>query len=232
MSYEIVPTRHGLRLTQHGTVLSELRSTPGPTHSVADVIAAAVVVLRRGSTIGLLGFAAGGVLAPLRAMGFPGDVDAVDLDRSGWNLFEQHCRDWAGDVSFTCAEAGAWLTRRDRIYGVLIEDLSVPVDGDVFKPDSTWSDLPGLIHGRLARDGVGVFNLLHPTDSSWEGGYARIVPAGHESRVVEFTAYENRILIVAPQLPSARTLSLSIRRELKAIGSRLANEIAIRGRKG
>jgi hypothetical protein len=50
-------TKHGLRLSQHGVVISELRTTPGPTHSVVDVLAALIAVLAPAGRIGVLGFA-------------------------------------------------------------------------------------------------------------------------------------------------------------------------------
>ena len=58
---DITSTKHGLRLSQHGVVISEMRATPGPTHSVFDVLAALVAVLMPAGRIGVLGFAGGGM---------------------------------------------------------------------------------------------------------------------------------------------------------------------------
>ena len=78
----ITPTKHGLRLSQHGVVISELRTSAGPTHSVFDVLAAAIAVLAPTGRIGVLGFAGGGMIAPLRGLGVASVIDSVDLDRA------------------------------------------------------------------------------------------------------------------------------------------------------
>ncbi|MCU0771237.1 MAG: hypothetical protein MUE94_05635 [Verrucomicrobia bacterium] len=270
--YRVISTRGGIRLVQHGTVLSEVRSHPGPTHSVADVIAAVLQALRAGPRVAMLGFAAGGTLAPLRAMGGAQVVDAVDLDDSGWRLFRRWGGRWAGEVRFQRAEACDWLRCNPRRYEAVIEDLSIARDSDVFKPSVTWSDLPPLIHRRLCREGVALFNLLRPEPvtweeavasarlaaeprrlagagvrrpassqagrepsshrrlrgASWREGIQRVVCKGLASRVVHFTDYENRLVVVGRQLPSARELSRQVRLQLKSIGSRLASRIAVR----
>ena len=123
--YELIPTRHGVRLVQHGTLLSEVRATPGPTHSVADVIAATVQAVGPGNDIAMLGFAGGGVLAPLRGMGGTQAVSAVDLDDSGWKVFWRLCSRWAGKLSFQHAEACAWLRTGRRRYDVIIEEAEI-----------------------------------------------------------------------------------------------------------
>ena len=49
----ITKTEHGLRMSQHGVVITELRTSPGPTHSVADVLAAvAPATVRRSIPLG------------------------------------------------------------------------------------------------------------------------------------------------------------------------------------
>lgn len=226
--YQTIPTRYGWRLEQHGTVLSEVRTSPGPTHSVADVIAAALLASCNPTTIALLGFAGGGLVAPLRAMGCQACVDAVDLDPSGWSLFQRGCREWAGKVRFTEAEAGEWLSRSKSLYEGMIEDLSVPVNGDVFKPEASWSDLPRRLYRRLHRDGVVVFNLLRPRTGTWKAACRQVVAAGYEVRRVDFVDYENRLLVVSRRLPRARELSSAIRTHLRSIKSCLAQQISVR----
>jgi len=81
----ITPTKHGLRLSQHGVVISELRTSPGPTHSVFDVLAATIAVLAPKNRIGVLGFAGGGMMSPLRGLGVEAAIDSVDLDRAGYD---------------------------------------------------------------------------------------------------------------------------------------------------
>jgi hypothetical protein len=220
--------RSGVRLVQHGTVLSEIRTRPGPTHSVVDVIAATIHATGVGSRVALLGFAGGGLLAPLRAMGGNHRVDAVDLDASGHRLFRKLCRVWAGDVHFERAEVCGWLRRNPRRYDVIVEDLSIPSQDDVVKPAATWRELPPLVYQHLEPDGIAIFNLLPPEDGSWGQGLRQILGGEFAVRIVQFDEYENRLLIVAGQLPTARTLSIRLRSHLKRIRSRLATRIAVR----
>ena len=66
---DITATRHGLRLSQHGVVISEMRTAAGPTHSVFDVLAALVPLLAPRGRVGVLGFAGGGMMAAHTAPG-------------------------------------------------------------------------------------------------------------------------------------------------------------------
>jgi hypothetical protein len=229
-AYEVVPVRGGLRLQQHDTVLSEVRLRPGPTHSVADVMAAAAHLLQPGGRVAMLGFAGGGLLAPLRAMGGRQAVAAVDLDDSGWQLFCRHCSEWAGRVRFTRGDACRWLRGLEGRFDFVLEDLSISIDSKVVKPEATWSRLPALIHRCVTRNGTALFNLLRPTHGSWSNGVQRILKSGFESRLVLFEDYENRLVLVSRQLPSAHRLSRGLRERLRFIGSRLASRISVHTR--
>src|SRR5262245_59584964 len=125
-SIEEKPTSRGARLVQHGAVLSEVLGQPGPTHSVVDVMAATALALatRPCPSLALLGFAAGGIIAPWRALQCPGPVDAVDLDLQGASVFHRRCGAWCGEVRVHQADAAAWLRRRPSSYDIIIEDLS------------------------------------------------------------------------------------------------------------
>jgi len=226
--HRTIPTRSGVRMVQHGTVLSEVLVRPGPTHSVVDGIAATVQALVPGPRVAMLGFAGGGVLAPLRAMGGQQTVAAVDLEDSGWHLFRRLCSGWAGHVNFEKAEACAWLQGNARRHDVIIDDLSVPMNADVFKPTVTWTKLPPLIYQHLNPGGVAIFNLLRPADASWDRAIRRVLRRACMARLIHFTDYENRLLVVAKQLPAARELSRRVRANLRSIRSRLASRISVR----
>lgn len=223
-----IPTQRGIRLVQHNVVLSEVLREPGPTHSAADLLAAIARTLAPQSTIALLGFAAGGMIAPLRAMGGQQEIRAVDINGASFGVFERLCRQWSGRVEIELAEAQAWLRGRNTRYDMIIEDLSVPAQGDVFKPEATWSTLPGLIRSRLNENGIGVFNLLRPQNANWATGLARVTEPFESARVVLFDLYENRIVIAARNLPPVRQLSLELRHHLRFIRSKLARTISIR----
>ncbi len=225
---DIIKTKTGLRMSQHGTVISELRTSPGPTDSVADILASLVAILKPPGRVGLLGFAGGGTQAPLSALGVETVVHAVDLDRVGYDLFRWHCPKWVRRVKWKKADAVKWLRSQPADFGLLIEDLSVPHDGDVFKPGITWSVLPQLIRERLARGGVAVFNLLPPPGGVWLRELERIARMFASARIVSFDDFTNRILIAGKSVPPVRELGKSLRTALLSIGSAQADRIHLR----
>jgi len=218
----------GARLVEADVVLSEVRSAPGPTHDLFDLLAAAVVALSPGPRLALLGFAAGGVLAPLRGMGWEHPVEAVDLDLSGVALFRELCGDWAGEVRVDREDALAWLARRRRRFDAILEDLSVPgIDGGT-KPPVSLDGLPELIPRRLVPGGVAVVNLLPVTGMGW-GEIVAAAGSCYPARLlVEFELWENRVLLGGDALPPAREAGRRIRERLRALGSREADRIRVR----
>jgi hypothetical protein len=222
---DITRTKHGLRLSQHGVVISELRTSPGPTHSVFDVLAALIAVLKPIGRIGVLGFAGGGMMAPLRELGVEGTIDSVDLDRAGYDLFCRHCPSWTNQVNWQQADAVTWLRRQSPDFDLLMEDLSVTEGGDVIKPSITWNVLPELIQQRLNAGGVGVFNLMLPPSGKWKSDVERIAGLFGAARIIELEEFENRILAVGDRLPSARELGGMLRRALHQLRSRQARRI-------
>lgn len=230
-SFQVKPTKIGLRLSQHGVVLSELRTSPGPTHSVFDVLSAALAVLAANQRIGVMGFAGGGMLAPLRGLGVTGPIDAVDLDRRGYELFLEHCRAWAGTVNWQQADAVDWLRQQPATFGALVDDLSRPLNGDVIKPAITWDVLPELIRARLAPGGAGIFNLLTPPGGAWNPALSRITSWFKSAHLIDLEEYENRILIVGDDLPGAREFGVQLRLALRRVRSRHATRIQMRNLK-
>jgi SAM-dependent methyltransferase len=225
---KITTTRTGLRLSQHGVVISLLRTSPGPTHSVFDVLAALIAILQPLGRIGVLGFAGGGMMAPLRGLGVEAVIDSVDLDRAGYDLFRQHCPGWASGVNWQQADAVAWLRRQRLKFDLLMDDLSVPHHGDVVKPTVCWSVLPELIHRRLRPGGVAIFNLMLPSNGNWNPDLNRLAGRFKAARIIDFDEFENRILIGGDDLPSARELGLRLRRALRLLRSRQAGRIHLR----
>jgi len=223
----ITPTKHGLRLSQHGVVISELRTSPGPTHSVFDVLAAVITVLAPPGRIGVLGFAGGGMMAPLRALGVASMIDSVDLDRAGYDLFRQHCPQWAGGVKWEQVDAVAWLRQQPAGFGLLMDDLSVPQDDDVFKPAVSWNVLPALLRQRLRPGGFGVLNLLPAPGGNWNADLTRIADLFAAARLLTLDEFENRILITGDDLPTARELGSLIRQALRRLRSRQAGRIRV-----
>lgn len=228
MSYEVETTRRGYRLNQHGTVLSEVLVAPGATNSVFDFLAAGAAVFAPDGEVGLLGFAGGGMIAPLRKGAVGSRISGVDLDAEGHDLFRRVSGGWAGEVNFACEDAGQWLERQAGGFDLVIEDLSVPTEDDVVKPDISVESLPSLIRSRLRPGGVVMTNLLKPRNQSWDQFTPPFV-AGHRSAlVIHLREFENRILVAGDFEVTARWLTFRIRRFLRAIASDQAEQFYVR----
>jgi spermidine synthase len=221
-------TARGARLIEGDAVLSEVLAAPGPTHSVFDLLAAIVAALAPGPGVALLGFAGGGIVAPLRAMGWDGALDAVDLDPRGERLFRELCGSWCGAVRFTRREASDWLRRGRRRFDLVIDDLSVPHRGEITKPDLSVETLPSLIRRRLAPGGVAAVNALPVPAMAWNEMLWRLAAPHRRARVVLFREFENRVLLAGPDLPPPRPLGQLLRGRLRAIESEIATAIAVR----
>jgi hypothetical protein len=221
-------TKHGLRLSQHGVVISELRTTPGPTHSVVDVLATLIAVLAPAGRIGVLGFAGGGMMAPLHALGVETAIDSVDLDKVGYDLFRKHCPEWMDRVNWQQGDAVAWLRQQLAWFGLLMDDLSVPSAGDVIKPSISWEVLPRVISQRLRPGGFAVFNLLPRPQSRWNPDLKKIVGLFNTARIINLDEFENRILLTGDELPSSRELGRQLRTTLKTLRSRQASRFQVR----
>ena len=219
---KVVRTRRGARIVEDDVVLSEILARPGPTHTLFDVLAAAVAALAPGPRFAMLGFAGGGMVAPLRAMGFAHAVDAVDLSREGYSLFREVAGRRLDPVACERADAVAWLRGRRRRYDVVVEDLSTPSPAGVVKPYATFDELPELIRKRLRSGGVAITNLLPLPGTSWSALLARVARPYPRSVVVQPADYENRILIAGDDLETAADVSRKLRAALRDIGSHQA----------
>jgi spermidine synthase len=235
--YEVKQTREGLRLLQHGNVLSELRTTPGPTHSVFDLLAA-VIALKSQSAgtkplrIGVLGFASGGMMAPLRSLGVTTPIETCDLDGESYAMFCQNCPSWNQQVRWRQQDAVSWLRQRRGLFDLLMDDLSVSDGNDVFKPRVSWFELPGLLRTRLRPDGWAVFNLMPPAHGRWHPELQQMLRAmGKRSmRMVRLDEFENRILVLGLALPSTGEFSYQLRKHLKTLKSRQSNRFQVTSR--
>jgi spermidine synthase len=215
----ILRTRRGARLVQEDVVLSEVLKHPGATDDLFDLLAAPVMALQRGPRLGLLGFAAGGMIAPLRAMGFAHPVRAVDSSRTGVAVFRELARAWAGDVRVDLDDAARWLRRRRRPFDCLVEDLSAPSPRGVTKPPLCLGELPELIAKRLRPGGLAVINLLKVPGVTWRRAHAIVSRPHTKALVIHHEDFENRIVLASDELPSAAAATRRLRDELERIGS-------------
>lgn len=227
----IVRTRRGVRLVQGRDVLSELLSKPGATGGFFDALAACATAFApagRRSRLALLGFAAGGIVAPLRALGFAGPIEAVDLSRASEPLFRSLARKWSGTVRVTRAEASDWLRRRAQRFEIVIEDLTVPGPGVAVKPAVSLDVLPALVKRRLTPGGIVAVNALPVPGTTWPELLQKLARPHRMALLVQFDDYENRILLAGDSLPPARAASRRLRAALAGIGSRQADRVRVR----
>jgi len=225
----IVRTRRGARMEEGGLILSEILGFPGATDSLFDVLAAAVAALAPGPRLAMLGFAGGGVVAPLRAMGFGHPIRAVDLSLEGEAVFRSLSTPWCGDVRVDEAEASAWLQRQRAPYDTILEDLSAPVAGEITKPPVSLDVLPALMRRRLCPGGLVVTNVLPVPGQPWTRLLPHLAAPHGRAAVLTLEVWENRVLLASDALPTPREIGRRMRHVLRAIGSDEAEAFTVRG---
>ena len=186
-----------LEWLEGGLVSSRLPLQPGPTQTLLDVMAA-IAVMHSGpaGSIAVLGFAAGGIVAPLRALGHRGKILGVDLDLAGAKVFHDHCSDWAGDVEVVESDALEWLEQDGRSYAAVIDDLSTVDEtiDEVVKPFVSIEAVPRTAAVRLLEFGVFLTNLLPWPGADWGSVIGNVaLPFDHAHEIV-FDDYENRVV--------------------------------------
>jgi hypothetical protein len=224
---KIERTRRGARIREGDVVLSEILARPGPTHSLFDLLAAAIAALAPSGRVAMLGFAGGGVVAPLRAMGWSHPLHCVDLSGEAEPLFRELSSAWAGEVALDLQDAESWLRRRGGRFDLILEDLSVPSPIGTVKPYVSFDSLPRTIRGRLKRDGVAITNVLPLPGTSWEAMYARISAPYERALAVHLDEYQNRVVIAGDAIPDARATGRRLREALGAIGSDLLRQMRL-----
>jgi hypothetical protein len=219
-----------VRLVQGRDVLSDLLAKPGPTGGFFDALAACATALAPANAqrLLLLGFAAGGLVAPLRALGWGAPIEAVDLSRAAEPLFRKVSRHWVGDVHLWQAEASAWLRRHRRRWDVVVEDLTVPGPEVAVKPSVSTDVLPALVKSRLQADGIVVVNALPIPGMTWDELLALLTAPYGRALLVTFRDYENRIVIGGEGLPEPRRAAALVRAALAGIGSRQSGRLRMR----
>ena len=228
---KVIRTRRGARLEQDGLIVSEVLSQPGATDTLFDVLAATIAALSPGPRVAMLGFAAGGIIAPLRAMGFGHPIQACDLSIDQVPLFRELSEPWCGDVEVARSEAGAWLRRQRQPWDLIFEDLSARVDGEGTKPAVSLDVLPPRMAKRLAPGGLAITNVLPVPGRPWSELLPHLAAPFACAHVVHLDAWENRVLICAEDLPPARDVGDRLRRHLIVLGSHEAGGLSVRALK-
>jgi spermidine synthase len=211
-------------------VISEIRDRPGPTHTLFDVLAAGIASLSPGRRVAVLGFAGGGVVAPLRAMRCDAPLRCVDLSLRGERLFRRLAGSWGGEVRVDQDDAVRWLQRQRRRFDCILEDISLPSTPESLgtKPSSSLKELPPLLSRRLAANGVAIVNLLPQPGVPW-GQLVRPYQRHFDHvQVVLFDGYVNRVVVAGHRLGAARDTSRRLRSALHDIESAMAYEVHVR----
>lgn len=224
----VVRTRAGARIERGDLILSEIRRDPGPTDSLFDVLAACISALVPGHNVALLGFAGGGLVAPLRAMGFGHPFVAVDLSLEFEPLFRELSEPWCGEVEVVQAEASAWLRGQRARYDLILEDLSADSPDGITKPPVSLDVLPALMASRVREGGMLVTNVLPVPGMPFTQLLPHLAAPHERAQVITLDAWENRVLLAGPSLGTARETSHALRRALRAIGSQEAYGLNVR----
>ena len=139
---------------------------------------------------------------------------------------------WKGEVRFAQADAVEWLRSQRGKFDLLLEDLSIGRDGDVFKPDVSIDALPGLIQSKLKPGGIAVFNLLPADDQTWVGMTAEVCAPFEFGVQILFESYYNRVLIQGSSVGRARSCGDRLRKLMRLLGSDLTDDIRLRTLQG
>ena len=227
----VVRSARGAEVVEQDAVISVVLREPGAAGCLFDVLAACLAALAGGPRLLILGFAAGGVIAPLRAMGWSHPLRAVDLDLRGETLFRELCGEWCGEVRVEQDDAARWLRRRWRArFDGILEDLSVTEDHLTTKPEVSLEILPSLMRQRLRPGGVVVTNVLPVAGLGSEEVLEQLAGTDRRGLVVDFEQWENRLLLRGDGLPTAREATRRIREVLRGIGSSQADRLRVRSR--
>ncbi|MGQ0613195.1 MAG: hypothetical protein ACT4PV_05600 [Planctomycetaceae bacterium] len=224
----VVRTATGARLLEGDAILSEVLDRPGPTHCLGDLLAACVAALAPGPRCALLGFAGGGIVAPLRAMGYGHALEAVDLSREGEALFRELAAGWAGEVRLARNEAGAWLRGRPGSYHAIVEDLTVTGVAGTTKPEASFGELPAMVRDALLPGGVAATNLLPHPGRTWPELLRAVAAPFPRAVCIEVRGYFNRVVVAGDALPPAREVAGAVRARLAALGSTMQRRLAFR----
>lgn len=127
-----------------------------------DLLAAAATLRPSGepASILMLGVAGGTALRTLRHLMPQVSLTGIDLDAELIALAEKEMRLGETGAEIIIADAYEWMKRNKRRFDVIIDDLYLAGEEDVFRADSCDADWLGLLKRSLAPGGILALNLV------------------------------------------------------------------------
>lgn len=127
-----------------------------------DLLAAAAMLRPAGkpASILMLGVAGGTALRTLRHLLPEVSLTGIDLDAELIALAEKEMHLAETGAEIVIADAYEWVKRHKRRFDVILDDLYLAGEEDVFRADACDADWLGLLKGSLAPGGILALNLV------------------------------------------------------------------------
>lgn len=127
-----------------------------------DLLAAAAMLRPAGkpASILMLGVAGGTALRTLRHLLPEVSLTGIDLDAELIDLAEKEMHLGETGAEIVIADAYDWVKRNERRYDVILDDLYLAGEDDVFRADNCDADWLGILRGSLAPGGILALNLV------------------------------------------------------------------------
>lgn len=127
-----------------------------------DLLAAAAMLRPAGkpASILMLGVAGGTALRTLRHLLPEVSLTGIDLDAELIDLAEKEMHLAETGAEIVIADAYEWVKRNKRRFDVILDDLYLAGEEDVFRADTCDADWLGLLKGSLAPGGILALNLV------------------------------------------------------------------------
>lgn len=127
-----------------------------------DPLAAAALLFPAGkpATILMLGVAGGTALRTLHHLLPEASLTGIDLDTELIALAEKEMRLGETGAEIVIADAYVWMKKNKRRFDVILDDLYLAGDEDVFRADTCDGDWLGLLKRSLAPGGILALNLV------------------------------------------------------------------------
>jgi len=127
-----------------------------------DLLAAAAMLRQAGkpASILMLGVAGGTALRTLRHLLPEVSLTGIDLDAELIALAEKEMHLDGTGSEIVIADAYAWMKEDKRRFDVILDDLYLAGDEDVFRADTCDADWLGILRGSLAPGGILALNLV------------------------------------------------------------------------